>query len=275
MMVYGEASTGFRSAGFQPRPWTPGQLQSFPQEEVTAYEVGYKGDLLNERLRLNADVFYMDYSPRVVTTNATQCTPFNSTDPGNPIFGPLGGICPAGTPLAGTNGYNWFAFFSAPGKVRGFEAELTATPIENMTVTYTVGYNDFSSSIKDPASPGYRNPHSLIQPKWNMAGSVQYLVELGSQGTLTPRLDWTHTSHNTNSAPGVEPDPAFNVIPGYDLFNARLTYETDKKDWSVAFSVTNLFKKFYWYSFSAPGGQTVPGSPGRPREWAITLRRNF
>ena len=275
MMFYGEVSTGFRSAGFQPRPWTPGQLQPFPEEEVTSYEVGYKGDMLNERLRINADVFYMDYSPRVVTTNAAQCTPFDATDPGAPVFGPLGGICPAGTPLAGTNGWNWFAFFSAPGKVRGFEIEATATPIENLTITYTAGYNDFSSSIKDVTSPGYRNPHSLIQPKWNMSAGVQYEMPLGSKGTVTPRLDWTHTSHNTNSAPAAEPDPAINVIPGYNLFNARVTYETVNKDWSVSFSVTNLFNKFYWYSFAAPGGQNTTGSPGRPREWAITLRRNF
>jgi iron complex outermembrane receptor protein len=116
-MVYGTVATGFRSAGFQPRPWTPGQLQPFPQEEVTSYELGYKGDLVNRRLRLNADVFYMDYNPRVVTTNAAQCTPFDATDPGAPVFGPLGGICPPGTPRAGQNGWNWFAFFSAPGKV--------------------------------------------------------------------------------------------------------------------------------------------------------------
>ena len=275
MMVYGQVSTGFRSAGFQPRPWTPGQLQPFPQEEVTSYEVGFKGDMLNERLRLNADLFYMDYSPRVVTTNAAQCTPFNATDPGAPVFGPLGGLCPAGTPLAGTNGWNWFAFFSAPGKVRGFEIEATATPVENLTINYTAGYNDFSSSIKDVTSPGYRNPHSLIQPKWNMSAGIQYDLHLANMGTLTPRLDWFYTSHNTNSAPAAEPDPAINVIPAYNLFNARLTYNSKDRDWSVSVAVTNLFDKFYWYSFAAPGGQNTLGNPGRPREWAITLRRNF
>ena len=275
LMVYGQASTGFRSAGFQPRPWTPGQLQPFPQEEVTSYEVGFKGDMLDERLRLNADVFYMDYSPRVVTTNAAQCTPFNSADPGAPVFGPLGGLCPPGTPLAGTNGWNWFAFFSAPGKVKGFEIEATARPIDNLTITYTAGYNDFSSSVSDPTNPGYRNPHSLIQPKWNMSAGIQYDIMIPNGGTVTPRLDWTYTSHNTNSAPAAEPDPAINVIPGYNLFNARLTYNSEDTKWSVALSVTNLFNKFYWYSFAAPGGQNTTGSPGRPREWAITLRRNF
>ena len=275
LMVYTQASTGFRSAGFQPRPWTPGQLQPFPQEKVTSYEAGFKSDMLNERLRVNGDVFYMDYNPRVVTTNAAQCTPFNSPDPGAPVFGPLGGVCPPGTPLAGQNGWNWFAFFSAPGKVKGFELEVTANPIDDLTINYSAGFNDFSSSIKDVNSPGYRNSHSLIQPKWNMSAGIQYDWRLGKAGMLSPRLDWFYTSHNTNSAPAAEPDPAINVIPAYNLFNFRLTYKTDDNDWSVSFAVTNLFDKFYWYSFAAPGGQNTLGSPGRPREWAVTLRRNF
>ncbi len=274
-MVYGTISTGFRSAGFQPRPWTPGQLQPFPQEQVTSYEAGYKGDLINRRLRLNGDVFYMDYNPRVVTTNAAQCTPFNSPDPGTPVFGPLGGICPPGTPLAGQNGWNWFAFFSAPGKVKGVELEATANPVGNLSMNFSVGYNKFTSDVSNPNELGYRNPDSLIQPTTTMSGGLQYAINLPGGSTLTPRLDWTYTSHDTNSAPGQEPNPAINIIPAYSLYNTRLTYETSSQDWTVALEITNLMNKFYWYSFAAPGGQNTLGSPGQPRMWELQLRRNF
>jgi iron complex outermembrane receptor protein len=274
-MIYATAATGFRSAGFQPRPWTPGQLQPFPQEQVKSYEFGFKGDIVDNRLRLNADVFYMNYDPRVVTTNAAQCTPFNSPDPGTPVFGPLGGMCPPGTPLAGQNGWNWFAFFSAPGKVKGVELELTANPVENVTLNLSVGTNKFTSNVSDPTALGYRNPDSLIQPEVTASGGFQYEFHLGGGATLTPRLDWTYTSHNTNSAPAVEPDPAINIIPSYSLFNGRLTYQTENQDWSLALAVSNLRDKFYWYDFGAPGGQNTTGSPGEPRMWTVQIRRNF
>ncbi len=274
-MVYGTVATGFRSAGFQPRPWTPGQLQPFPQEQVTSYEAGFKGDIVDRRLRLNADVFYMDYSPRVVTTNAAQCTPFDSVDPGTPVFGPLGGMCPPGTPLAGQNGWNWFAFFSAPGKVKGLELEATANPFGDFSVNFTAGYNTFTSDVSDPTALGYRNPDSLIQPTTTMSGGMQYEIRLPKGGTLTPRIDWTYTSHDTNSAPAAEPDPAINIIPAYSLYNGRITYETQSRDWSFALAVTNLANKFYWYSFAAPGGQNTTGSPGEPRMWQVVMRRNF
>jgi iron complex outermembrane receptor protein len=115
----------------------------------------------------------------------------------------------------------------------------------------------------------------LIQPKTTMSGGAQYQIHLPSGASLTPRLDWAYTSHATNSAPAAEPDPAINIIPSYSLLNARLTYETESQDWSIALAVTNLTDKFYWYSFAAPGGQNTAGSPGEPRMWQLVLRRDF
>ena len=62
------------------------------------------------------------------------------------------------------------------------------------------------------------------------------------------------------------------------MFNTRLTYESPDKDWEAAFSVTNLFDKFYWENYFGSGrgsGAFRTGAPSRPREWAITVKRNF
>ncbi len=106
VMVYSTVSTGFRSDGAQPRPFTPGQQRiPVPAEELLAYEIGTKLDLFDRRLRLNIAAFMDDYDPRVFTANATQCNAANNLDLG-PVYRGIspGNPCPAGTALAGTTG---------------------------------------------------------------------------------------------------------------------------------------------------------------------------
>jgi iron complex outermembrane receptor protein len=46
----------------------------------------------------------------------------------------------------------------------------------------------------------------------------------------------------------------------------------------VAFGVTNLFDKFYYvnvFDYQGLGYPQTDAQPGRPREWSITLRKNF
>jgi iron complex outermembrane receptor protein len=62
-------------------------------------------------------------------------------------------------------------------------------------------------------------------------------------------------------------------VESFTLANARLTYRSPDEDWSVALEATNLFDKFYYLNKLATF--YVNGQPGRPREVALTVRRNF
>jgi iron complex outermembrane recepter protein len=68
----------------------------------------------------------------------------------------------------------------------------------------------------------------------------------------------------------------FNRIAGYTLANARLTYQTPQKDWQLALEVTNLTDEAtiltHYYNQAAA---TVSGQPGKPRLWAVTVRKEF
>ncbi|RYY49386.1 MAG: TonB-dependent receptor [Chitinophagaceae bacterium] len=73
-----------------------------------------------------------------------------------------------------------------------------------------------------------------------------------------------------------------NRVPGYGIVNARLTYAPEGRAWDVSVSAENLLDKFYWYQIGPARStldQTVTdnrtGSPARPRELAVTFRRNF
>ena len=71
--------------------------------------------------------------------------------------------------------------------------------------------------------------------------------------------------------------PNANLINGYTVFNGRLTWRAASGDWTASLEVTNLFNKVYYTtlfdSTSAAGYEAA--TPAMPREWRITIRRNF
>jgi iron complex outermembrane receptor protein len=281
LFFYGQTATGFQSAGVTPRVFTLGQIQSLPGEEVRNYEIGAKVDMFDRKLRVNSAVFYMDYSKRLVNTPATQCNLVTDPNPGTPYFLSPGQPCPAGTPRAGTNGSPWFLYQNAPGKVKGFESEILAFPAANLAFNASVGYNKFEGRQQNRLAPNFRDDSALLQPEWNLSAGVQYGLNLGTAGKLTPRLDWFYQSYRTNgivSQPQRNPD---DRIPSFGLFNARLNYDTSEGGWQVALSVNNLFDKFYWQQLGTAtdrvGNPSVArvGTAGRPREWAVSFKKNF
>ena len=278
-LVYGLISTGFRSAGFNPRPFTPGQVLPFPQEQMKNYEVGAKLQFFDNRLRVNTAIFYTEYDPRLILIFARQCDPSTAVPP---VIGigptPTNIPCPAGTARAGQLGDSWLYYAPSSGNVKGAELEIEARPIERLSINGSLGFNTFRAQNRDPKS--------LLQPEWNASAGMQYDIPLGGAGTLTPRLDWFYQSHGTNNPdPAVAPREPDEIVPSYALVNGRLTYANSDRDWTVSLSVTNLLDKFYYYSLSAAtslGPTGVPQEfsgraeqPGRPREWAVTLNRRF
>lgn len=280
LFLYGQVASGFRSPGSSPRISTVGQLQAISGEEVINYEVGGKLDLFSSTLRLNTAVFYMDYDPRLFQTNATQCNEASNPDPGQPYF-LAGGNCPPGTPLEGTVGISpWFYYTSVPATVQGFEVEATAFPVDNLALNFSVGYNETDVDVSDPTEIGYVHSSVRTQPRWNLSGGVQYGIDLGF-GRLTPRIDAFYQSHRTNGPANLQQRDPDWIIGGYTIVNARIGFESVERDWEVALSATNLTDKFYWQQLgaatTAAGAVSAAraGTPGRPREWAITVKRNF
>ncbi len=71
--VYAKVVTAYKSGGTSQRSTSFINFQEgFDEEDLTSYEVGYKGDMADSRVRVNAAVFYMqydDYQQSVPTGN--------------------------------------------------------------------------------------------------------------------------------------------------------------------------------------------------------------
>jgi iron complex outermembrane receptor protein len=110
---------------------------------------------------------------------------------------------------------------------------------------------------------------------------AQYQIPLGGNGSLTPRFDVTYlgplAGANTAPAPG-SASAIYGQIGGYTLLNARLTWRNAKGDLETTLEGLNLTNHYYFYSkfdLTGAGAGTITGSPGRPLQWGLTMKKTF
>ncbi|HWL47865.1 MAG TPA: TonB-dependent receptor, partial [Sphingomonadaceae bacterium] len=67
-----------------------------------------------------------------------------------------------------------------------------------------------------------------------------------------------------------------NLIQGYTMVNAGLTWRSPDRDWEASFQVTNLTNKLYYlFIFDTSNRGNLPAMPGMPRRWSLTVKTNF
>ncbi len=258
VMAYGQFSTGFKGGGINPRPFFPGQALPHGPETITAYEVGLKTDFFDRAVRLNLAGFFNKYDDILVSASSCPQT---------------GNATPCALPLN-----------AGKADVKGFEAELAVRPVAGLSIDASLAYLDFAyKSISASAASsgiGLEDEGQYIIP-WSWSIGAQYEIDMGDLGTLTPRVDVSHDdsySRNANNVDAVSGGiDIFGRIPGRTLANARLTYRTKEEDWEVALEVRNLTDKLYYTDFFDNRGSTnsIQGSPGEPRTWAVSVKRKF
>ncbi|MCP5146068.1 MAG: TonB-dependent receptor, partial [Gammaproteobacteria bacterium] len=174
VMVYGQAATGFRSPGFNPRPFTARQLLPIDAESLTAYELGVKSDFMENRLRVNLAGFYSDYGTRAIGRPRQECPEPNPMD-----LSP----CPVTTTP-------WTDYVTGPAKIKGIELEVTAVPVDGLTIDATAGYTKVKAD--DLLVLGATRRITGL-PEWLASVGAQYEIGMGNGALLVPRLDWFYS----------------------------------------------------------------------------------
>ena len=249
-MTYAQVSTGFKGGGVNPRPFVVQQVQPFGPETLTAYEAGFKSQWLDRRLRLNVAAFYNQYKDIQLTL--LSCPQF-------------GGPGPCALPINGGD-----------ANVKGVEFETELHPVGALELDGSLSYLkfDYVASSLNPSTgitPGMVTPYN---PKWKWSVGAQYPIEVGELGSLTPRIDLTHQSEVFSNAI----NGPLNRIAPYTVGNARITWRNATGGWEVAAEVTNFTNKLYYittFDLTGAGGGSVGGQPAMPREWSVSVRKNF
>ncbi|MCP3958839.1 MAG: TonB-dependent receptor [bacterium] len=244
-LLYLSAARGFRSGGFNGRPQDRLALDSYDPEDVWTYEVGWKTDALDDRLRLNGAAFYSDYSDIQFTASLNVG--------GMPVFV----IQNAGK-----------------GEATGFELELSARPNRGLDLALAVGYIDTEYTELENLAPGGATLDGVFPktPEWTFAFSPQYAFPVKGGGTVTLRADYSYRDdvfNDISNTPAIAQD-------GYSLVNARVAWASQSDDWQVALFGTNLADESYLeHGFFAAAFGSSLGVSGRPREWGLSVRRRF
>ena len=258
LMTYAQVSTGFKGGGVNPRPFFPSQALAFGPEKLIAYEGGFKSDLFSRMLRLNVSAFINKYDDILVSVTSCPQT---------------GNAAPCALPLN-----------AGKATVKGGEAELTLRPAHGFEIDASLAYLNFEyTSISASAASsgiGIEDDGQYISP-WQWSAGAQYEIDLGSTGSLTTRIDINHQDAFNRNANNIDATThardIFGQVAGRTLVNAHVTYRTADQNWEVTAEARNLTDKLYYSDLFDNRGSTnsIQGSPGEPRTFAITLKRKF
>ncbi len=254
-LAYASASTGFKGGGVNPRPFVADQKLPFNPETLTTYEIGFKSDFLDRRVRLNGAAFFNKYND--IQIGKAVC-------PESILKSPCLRPDNIGT-----------------ADVKGFELEASIFPVEGFSIEGSVAVLDFKYTSPTTGTPPVLEntgiPAGGITPytpklTYSIGGQYDHETDIGM---FSLRVDGSYQGKMYSNAENT----VWSRIDGRFLGNARLTWTTKDDDWKVSFEVQNLFDKYYFQSVSdvrTPNNLgAVTGVPGLPRTWALSVERKF
>jgi len=252
VLLYANASKGFKSGGWSPRPTNGNEgLLPFNPETLWSFEAGAKTAWADNRVVLNTAAFYNLYQDIQLTTVAG---------------GPNGALI--------LNVQN-----AAENRIWGFEAEVFARPVENLDLQAALGYINDKYTELDPGVTIPEDAELPDAPSWTLNLGAAYTIPLTNSFELTLRGDANYRSR-------VEKDPINSkTIPvngnligqdGYWLLDARMSFGPQDGPWELAVFGTNLTnKKYITNSINVDAFGFLEAYYGRPREWGASATLRF
>lgn len=227
---------GFRSGGSYFDRIT-GDLGTYDPEYSQNVELSYKGRLFDDRLTLNANLFYTKYEDQQVEIRPDPTIP----------------------------GYR-ITSNAATSRAWGFEIEPTLEVTDQFTVFTSIGYLntrfiDFNHAALTTPQDGKSFPEA---PEWSWAFGGRYEFENGVFVGADAKYTTSYNSRfGTNGM--YEIDPRF-------ILNAQVGFK--KNNWDVTAFVENLTDEKY-FTLVDPDYALPFGQAGKRRSFGLNLRAKF
>lgn len=265
LLLYTSWNRGVKSGGYN-APLLPSEFaltdafMTYDPEKLDAYEAGFKWDSAGKRLRINGSAYYYDYQNYQAFSIIGLDT----------------------------------ATLNAQAKVKGFELEATAAPVEGLNLQFgaayidpkvtdvpglTVGADTNGDGVVDvPAIFPGATVKPVQTPKWNLNGLARYEFGVGS-GRLALQVDANYRAKHYFALTNL---PA-STGSSYVVSNASATYYFKDDQWSMRFFVKNLTDKHYLVQTFDLSGTVSNGGLfglieeyyGHPRMWGVNLSYAF
>lgn len=248
VLLYANVSRGYKAGGYPllAAVLAP-QLDPTTQEQVTAYEGGFKASL-GASMQLNGAVYYYDY-----------------------VDQQLLGFIPI--PPFGNN----LTLLNVPkSEVIGAELQMTWEPVEGLLVNTATSYVDTEVTESFVTPDALQQPNELQgeaipnSPKWQFSGDVSYTWPISSATEAFLGGSVSYRS-STNAEFGEIPTL---IIDGYTLLDMRAGVQAADGQWELSAWVRNLTDEFY-ISNASITSDTITQYTGQPRRYGFTLKYNF
>jgi iron complex outermembrane receptor protein len=223
-LLYVTAGTGHRAGGFNQNTGVVfDNERSFNQETVTSYELGSKNRFLDNRLQLNGDVFYYQYKQYQLNDNV----------PNTP------GATPATLSV----------YFNAPGaRDWGSELEADFKVTQADSLKLNMGYLNTTIEGYTPIHPnGAHAPAVNLQgdplpraPTWTVSGTYQHMFILPGGASLTPSVDFRHSTSYYLSSQEQDTAALDQLAPGWWQVGAALNFTAASGKWNANVYVKNI-----------------------------------
>lgn len=253
ILAYASWSRAFNSGFFNQIPLGGFNDAANPvvrPEILDAYEVGFKSDLLDRHLRVNAAAFLYDYS-----NLQQQIFSFGSIQTLN----------------------------AASARIKGIDLEIIAKPVANLLISASGTYLD-SKYLSYPLAPNYTRLSTgelAILGTQDAAGNqLVNAPELGVQGTITYTIrtaigTFDSTANLTYQSKYYS--DAQNRFPVPERMLVGLNEQWTSKDGATTVTawVKNLTNKKYETSYSLNSPVGLAANPGAPRTYGLTVGHKF
>ncbi len=253
-LLYATVSTGFLAGNAQ---GAFNGENSYDEQTVTAYEVGFKSMLLDNSLRFNASLYYNQYedllSTRFQNVGGTAVS----------FFGNAGEINAAGLELE----IDW----QASDALRlGARAAFTDST-----------YGDFvTPNVFEEGGETINGVDNLLQldgnevqlsPKYNITLLASYEFDLGDKGRIVPATSiQLSDSYTTNDLPF-----SFGTQDSYQKYDASIAWYSADNEWAVRAYVQNAGDELILLRTVRFGGNVAAADYANPRTYGVRIGYNF
>ncbi|WP_019028829.1 TonB-dependent receptor [Colwellia piezophila] len=255
--LYAYVATGYRSGGFNLGSPTLDDPDVVDPEELTAYEIGYKRSLWENRVNLTAAAYYYDYTDLQVTST----------------------IIEAGKPVTAFDN-------AAEASITGLELSIDMLITDNLMLNSSYSFNkseyDDYSAVDSTACTilGECEVQDLTGNQLNMAPESKFslnliqFVELGDMGMLSLSAGYSWIGEQYTRSFNRDD---WDKVESYDNVDARISWSSPEDTYVISAFVKNAGDNRDLIHRSAPFPDTR-GSSGEytdPVTYAIQLRYNF
>ena len=264
----------FKSGGFVNNAATELTFSSpYGEEMVDNFEGGIKSEWFDSRLRFNANVYYAKY-----TGLQRQI------------------IRPAATP----SGQETFTTNAADARSYGLELEVTAIPVDGLTITGNLGYNNikytrFCADLDGPETTPVPASGRTVCGDTTLTAIGEYLVDadysdldIGSAPKFIANLGWTYdfpignmgnlsVGSNLNYTSALTRNQSIGRLDRRPmlLVDAAINWESPDGQYKVSLWGKNLTNEIQRLSSTPVAFLFAFENATRPRTYGITLTADF